>query len=99
MKIAKTKGKGDGKGKGEKKGMGNGEDRDRSTATVRSPGPGERVLVCPQCHGTDIYYETGLMTGYKYHCKTCDYIGAFIIQPDILEEGNDGPKPKKDALK
>jgi hypothetical protein len=98
MKIAKAKGKSDGKGK-HGKGNGNGEGLGKPEVAGRSPGPGERVLVCPQCHGTDIYYETGLMTGYKYHCKTCDYIGAFIIQPDIQDEGVDGPKAKKDAPK
>lgn len=43
----------------------------------------KRVLRCPQCGGTNIYYETGLITGYKYHCKDCDYIGALIIEEDV----------------
>ena len=42
-----------------------------------------RVLECPQCHGSDLYYEAGLITGYKYHCKTCDYVGAFVIEREI----------------
>ena len=42
-----------------------------------------RVLECPQCHGTDLYYEAALITGYKYHCKTCNYIGAFVIQREV----------------
>ncbi len=42
-----------------------------------------RVLECPQCHGTDLYYEAGLITGYKYHCKTCGYIGVFVIEREI----------------
>jgi len=41
------------------------------------------VLVCPHCGGTGLYYETGLITGYKYHCKDCDYVGAFVIEKDI----------------
>lgn len=96
MKVAKGKGKSDGKGTGKGVGKGVGKAAKKSEATGRSPGPGERVLVCPQCHGTDIYYETGLMTGYKYHCKTCDYIGAFIIQADIIGGDSDGGKAKKD---
>lgn len=48
----------------------------------------KKVLICPHCGGTDIYYEAGLITGYKYHCKNCDYIGAFIIEQD-LEEGKE----------
>ena len=42
-----------------------------------------RILECPQCHGTYLYYEAGLITGYKYHCKTCNYIGAFVIQREV----------------
>lgn len=43
------------------------------------------VLTCPQCGSADLYYETGLITGYKYHCKRCGYIGAFVIEKDIEE--------------
>lgn len=46
------------------------------------------VLTCPQCGSADLYYETALITGYKYHCKKCGYIGAFVIEKDI----NDGQK-------
>ena len=42
-----------------------------------------RVLECPHCHGTDLFYEAGLITGYKYHCKSCNYIGAFVIEREI----------------
>jgi predicted RNA-binding Zn-ribbon protein involved in translation (DUF1610 family) len=45
----------------------------------------KRVLRCPQCGGTNIYYENALITGYKYHCKDCDYIGALIIEEDVKE--------------
>ncbi len=46
------------------------------------------VLTCPHCGGPNLYYEAGLVTGYKYHCKDCDYIGAFVIEKDIeLDEG------------
>jgi len=24
-----------------------------------------------------------LITGYKYHCKKCQYIGAFVIEKEI----------------
>jgi len=43
------------------------------------------VLTCPQCGSADLYYETGLITGYKYHCKKCGYIGAFVIEKDMKE--------------
>ena len=42
-----------------------------------------RILECPQCHGIDLYYEAGLITGYKYHCKTCNYVGAFVIERQV----------------
>jgi len=44
-----------------------------------------KVLRCPQCGGTNIVYESGLITGYKYLCKDCKYIGALIIEEDIIE--------------
>lgn len=44
-----------------------------------------KVLRCPQCGGTNIIYETALITGYKYHCKDCDYMGALIIEEDVTE--------------
>ncbi|UCE92536.1 MAG: hypothetical protein JSV90_00510 [Methanobacteriota archaeon] len=45
------------------------------------------VLTCPQCGSADLYYEAALITGYKYHCKKCNYIGAFVVEKDI----EDGP--------
>jgi len=30
-----------------------------------------------------MYYETGLITGYKYHCKKCQYVGAFVVEKDV----------------
>jgi predicted RNA-binding Zn-ribbon protein involved in translation (DUF1610 family) len=48
--------------------------------------PPKTVLTCPQCGSADLYYEAGLITGYKYHCKKCGYIGAFVIEKDIEED-------------
>ncbi len=42
-----------------------------------------KLLQCPQCGSTDVHYEAGLITGYKYHCKNCHYIGAFIIEREV----------------
>ncbi len=43
------------------------------------------------CGSTDLYFETGGITGYVYHCKNCDYIGAFVIEEEIeWEEDEDG---------
>ncbi len=43
---------------------------------------GRGVLRCPQCGSRELYYEAGLITGYKYHCKKCQYIGPLVIQDE-----------------
>jgi len=50
--------------------------------TKERKGP-RRVLTCPQCGSADMYYEAALITGYKYHCKKCNYIGAFVIEKEV----------------
>jgi predicted RNA-binding Zn-ribbon protein involved in translation (DUF1610 family) len=40
----------------------------------------KKTLVCPQCGSADIFYENAMITGYKYHCKACDYIGALVLE-------------------
>jgi hypothetical protein len=52
----------------------------------------KKVLICPNCGGSKLYYEAGLVTGYKYHCAECDYVGAFVIEKEIPEKGS---TPKK----
>lgn len=42
------------------------------------------ALVCPDCRGTDVEYEMGLITGRKYNCKDCGYIGAFILERKVV---------------
>jgi predicted RNA-binding Zn-ribbon protein involved in translation (DUF1610 family) len=51
-----------------------------------------KALVCPQCGSTDVFYEAGLVTGYKYHCKNCHYVGAFIIEKEVEVEESDSKK-------
>ena len=51
-----------------------------------------RVLTCPQCGSADLYYENALITGYKYHCKKCGYIGAFVVEKYIEEVEEDAEK-------
>ena len=41
------------------------------------------TLLCPTCGSKELYYEAGLISGYKYHCKDCDYIGTFVIEKDF----------------
>lgn len=45
-----------------------------------------RILICPQCGSSDIYYEAGMITGQKYHCKRCGYIGSLILEKELGED-------------
>ena len=69
-----------------------------NTSVSRLPGRVEyacrdcRVLVvrrsvrkCPTCGSTELYYEAGLITGQKYHCKRCNYIGPLVYEEDVEE--------------
>jgi len=40
------------------------------------------VLRCPQCGSVNLVYEAGLITGQKYHCIDCNYIGPFVVEED-----------------
>jgi len=46
------------------------------------------TLLCPDCGSRELYYESGLISGYKYHCKDCDYIGSFVIEKDFKVNAN-----------
>jgi uncharacterized protein (DUF983 family) len=41
------------------------------------------TTICPQCGSTELYYEAGLITGYVYHCKKCDYVGSFVMEKEL----------------
>lgn len=43
-----------------------------------------KILFCPDCGSTEIYYEIGGITG-TYHCHKCDYIGPFVIEDEFDE--------------
>lgn len=34
------------------------------------------------CGSPYLYYEAGMVTGQKYHCKRCGYIGSLVIETD-----------------
>jgi len=42
----------------------------------------KKVLRCPHCGSDDITYELGLITGYKYHCKKCQYVGVLVVEDE-----------------
>ena len=44
-----------------------------------------KILKCPECGSSNIVPETGFVTGYKYHCNECGYVGPFIIEEYVKE--------------
>jgi hypothetical protein len=42
-----------------------------------------RLLLCPDCGSTDLDFEAGLITGQKYHCQACGYVGPFVVERDL----------------
>ncbi|MFO7991736.1 MAG: TFIIB-type zinc ribbon-containing protein [Thermoplasmata archaeon] len=44
----------------------------------------KKILKCPKCGSTNIIPEAGFVTGYKYHCEDCDYVGSLILE--VYEE-------------
>ena len=54
-----------------------------------------KILFCPDCGSTEIYYEIGGITG-TYHCHKCDYIGPLVIEDEFDEsELTNDVKPKQ----
>jgi len=45
--------------------------------------PGRKILVCPVCGSNDVTYYMGLKMGYQYQCKSCNYVGALILEEDV----------------
>jgi predicted RNA-binding Zn-ribbon protein involved in translation (DUF1610 family) len=75
--IDKTTGK-DSKTKGKPK-----KDSKKMVKGRGKPKDKVTTFLCPSCGSKELYYEAGLISGYKYHCKECDYIGAFVIEKDF----------------
>lgn len=44
-----------------------------------------KLLLCPDCGGTELDYEAALITGYKYRCRSCGYVGPFVVERDLDE--------------
>lgn len=43
----------------------------------------ERILTCPECGSRNLFYEAAMMMGQMYHCRDCDYIGAFVVEREV----------------
>jgi len=46
---------------------------------------GPAVLLCPQCGSDRIILDAGLITGQRYHCLACDYLGSFVVERDLKD--------------
>ena len=58
----------------------------------RPEGKGQKatvVLVCPVCGSDEIDYEAGMITGQKYRCQRCRYVGSFALERRVVV-GEDG---------
>ena len=42
------------------------------------------TLICPHCRGTNLTYEGGFITGQKYICIDCHYVGAFVLERKVV---------------
>ncbi len=48
---------------------------------------GKTVLRCPNCGSDRIVYVAALITGQKYQCQACDYVGSFVVEEDLPVPG------------
>ncbi len=39
-----------------------------------------KIKICPVCGSTHIHYVAGMVTGEKYKCENCGYIGSLIVE-------------------
>ncbi|MCI4363306.1 MAG: hypothetical protein L3K13_03265 [Thermoplasmata archaeon] len=44
---------------------------------------GKSVLRCPQCRSAHVVYDAALITGQRYHCLDCDYVGSFVLEEEL----------------
>ncbi|MBX8632264.1 MAG: hypothetical protein KIY12_05275 [Thermoplasmata archaeon] len=52
------------------------------------------VKRCPSCGSTGLYYEAGMITGQKYHCRKCNYIGPLVFEEEVEERLKPGDSGK-----
>ncbi len=50
----------------------------------------DKVLKCPNCGSKKISPEAGFVTGYKYHCPDCDYVGPLVVEEDVEDTEKEG---------
>jgi len=47
--------------------------------------PVGKIKICPVCGSVRIHYLNGMVTGEKYRCENCGYIGSLIVEIDEEE--------------
>jgi len=40
----------------------------------------KKTLRCPKCGSKKIVPEAAFITGYKYACEDCGYVGSLVIE-------------------
>ena len=58
----------------------------------RKPREVVTALVCPDCRGTNLSFEGGYITGRKYHCNDCHYVGAFVLERKVVVDDDENVK-------
>ena len=49
-----------------------------------------KIKACPACGSTDITFDrTAGITGNKWKCRTCDYVGDIILETDIDKQAKE----------
>jgi predicted RNA-binding Zn-ribbon protein involved in translation (DUF1610 family) len=48
-----------------------------------------KVMRCPMCRSTDIYWDARGLYATLYHCRQCGYQGAFVLECENAKQ--DGP--------
>jgi len=43
---------------------------------------GPTFLRCPQCGSDRILPDAAMITGQRYHCLACDYVGSLVLEQD-----------------
>ena len=54
---------------------------------------GKSVLRCPQCLSYNIIYDAGLITGQRYHCLACDYVGSLVLEEEVARTPEESKRP------
>jgi predicted RNA-binding Zn-ribbon protein involved in translation (DUF1610 family) len=44
---------------------------------------GKRLLRCPHCLSDRVLMEAAFITGQKYRCEACGYVGPLILESDL----------------